>query len=116
MHVVFYGDDDRVLETGLNSQPLGEFYLTEFNVESKLSPGLSTFRLVATDSEGLISSSEYAVIYARPFFRAPWFYGVLLGSVVLASGALLSRRSRRRERRERKHTARRALRGSQAGG
>jgi tetratricopeptide (TPR) repeat protein len=98
VEVIFYGDDDRVLETVLNSQPLGEFYLTEFNVESSLSPGLSTFRLVATDAEDLISSSEYTVIYARPFFRAPWFYSLLLGSSALLIAALLWRRSRRRER------------------
>ena len=96
VEVIFYGDDDRVLAADLNSQPLGEFYLTEFNVESRLSPGLSTFRLVATDSEDLISSSEYAVIYARPIFRAPWFYALLIGSSVVLSAALLWRRSRRR--------------------
>jgi tetratricopeptide (TPR) repeat protein len=39
VEVVFYDADDTVLETTLNSQPLGEFYLTEFHVESKLSPG-----------------------------------------------------------------------------
>jgi tetratricopeptide (TPR) repeat protein len=97
VEVIFYGDDNRVLETGLNSQPLGEFYLTEFNVESRLSPGRSTFRLVATDSEDLVSSSEYVVIYARPIFRAPWFYGLLLGSTAVVSAVLLWRRSRRRE-------------------
>ncbi|MGI9248511.1 MAG: ATP-binding protein [Woeseiaceae bacterium] len=98
VEVIFYGKDDSVLEASLNSQPLGEFYLTEFNVESKLPPGLSTFRLVATDSEDLVSSSEYAVVYARPFFRAPWFYASLLGSCLVLCGALLWRRSRRRDR------------------
>ena len=98
VEVVFSGSGNRVLETTFNSQPLGEYFLTEFNVESRLPPGLSTFRLVATDAEDLISSSEYAVIYARPFFRAPWFYGLMLGSGVAVSGALLWRRSRRRER------------------
>jgi tetratricopeptide (TPR) repeat protein len=97
VEVVFYGDDDSMLEASLNSQPLGEFYLTEFNVEAKLSPGLSTFRLVATDSEDLISSSEYAVIYARPVFRAPWFYALLLGSSIVLSAALVWRRSQRHE-------------------
>ena len=98
VEVVFSGSGNRVLETTFNSQPLGEYFLTEFNVESRLPPGLSTFRLVATDAEDLISSSEYAVMYARPFFRAPWFYGLMLGSGVAVSGALLWRRSRRRER------------------
>ena len=97
VEVLFYDDDDRELEAGLNSQPLGEFYLTEFNVELILTPGRSTFRLVARDAEDLISSSEYAVIYARPFFRAPWFYALLLGSGLALSAALLWRRSRHRE-------------------
>jgi hypothetical protein len=98
VEVLFYGSGGGVLETTLDVQPLGQYYLTEFNVESTLSPGLSTFRLVATDSEDLVSSSEYAVVYARPFFRAPWFYGLLLGGGLAVSGVLLWRRSRRRER------------------
>jgi tetratricopeptide (TPR) repeat protein len=98
VEVIFYGGDESVLEATINIQPLGEYFLTEFDVESTLAPGLATFRLVATDSEELISSSEYAVIYARPSYRAPWFYGLLLGSGVLVSAALLWRRSRRRKR------------------
>ena len=97
VEVVFYGDDVSVLDTRLNSQPLGEFYLTEFVVEARLSPGRATFRLVATDSEDLISSSEYVVTYARPFFRAPWFYAMLIGSAAVLSSALLWRRFRHRE-------------------
>ena len=92
VEVAFFGDDDRLIETHLNSQPLGEFYLTEFNLESALAPGRSTFRLVATDSEDLVSSSEYVVIYVRPFFRAPWFYAMLLGSIVVLIAAVLLRR------------------------
>jgi tetratricopeptide (TPR) repeat protein len=96
VEAVFYDGDDTMIEAQLNSQPLGEFYLTEFNVEANLLPGLSTFRLVATDSEDLISSSEYVVIYARPFFRAPWFYALLLGSTALLGVALLWQRYSRR--------------------
>jgi len=95
--VFFYDNDGGAIETGLDSQPLGEFYLTEFSVESELSPGLSTFRLVATDSEDLSSGSEYMVVYARPFFRAPWFYALLFGSGVAAIALLFWRRARRRE-------------------
>jgi hypothetical protein len=95
--VMFYGDNGRVIETSLNSQPLGEFYVTEFSVESILPPGRSTFRLVATDSENLSSSSEYAVIYMRPFFRAPWFYALLLGAIILLGCGSLWRRYRRGE-------------------
>jgi tetratricopeptide (TPR) repeat protein len=97
VEVVFYGEDDNVLEADLSSQPFGEFYLTEFTVESRLLPGLTTFRLVATDAEELTSSSEYIVIYARPITRAPWFYAILLAVVLLVTGALFWRRSQRLE-------------------
>jgi len=96
VEIIFYGDGDKVFEPDLNSQPLGEFYLTEFNVESELAPGRSTFRLVATDAEQLASSSEYVVIYVRPVFRAPWFYALLLASTVVLIAAFLWRRHRQR--------------------
>jgi hypothetical protein len=103
VEVVFYGEQDSVLETELSSQPLGEFYLTEFNVESRLPPGLTTFRLVATDSENLTSSSEYAVMYARPVLRAPWFYALLFGAGLSVVGVLVGRRAQRlRQLRKRK--------------
>jgi tetratricopeptide (TPR) repeat protein len=97
VEIMFYAGDDNVISTDLNSQPLGEFFVTEFNVESRLPPGRSTFRLVATDSENLSSSSEYAVIYIRPFFRAPWFYAFLLGSIVVLSAVPAWQRYQRRE-------------------
>ncbi len=97
VEVVFYDADNTTIKGTLDVQPLGDFYLTEFNVEASLSPGGSTFRLVATDSEGLVSSSEYAVIYARPLFRSPWFYEILIGSVVGLGAALWWQRSRRSE-------------------
>jgi len=93
--IVFYDDNDGVLETKLNEQPLGEFYLTEFNIELTLPPGRSTFRLVATDAENLNSGSEYTVIYARPFFRAPWFFALVIGSVVAIGVLFMWRRYRR---------------------
>ncbi|MGI9236127.1 MAG: hypothetical protein ACR2QZ_01935, partial [Woeseiaceae bacterium] len=95
VEIVFYDDHDRVLETDLDGQPLGEFYLTEFNIELALPPGRSNFRLVATDAENLKSSSEYTVTYARPFFRAPWFYALLLGSGVALGALFMWRRYRR---------------------
>ncbi len=96
--VVVYGDDDKVLETSLDSQPLGEFFITEFSVASKLAPGHSTFRLVATDSERLTSSSEYAVMYVRPYYREPWFSAALLAGAAAVGGAIYWSRARRRER------------------
>jgi tetratricopeptide (TPR) repeat protein len=97
VEVVFYDGDNNAIGATLDVQPLGDFYLTEFNVESTLSPGGSTFRLVATDSEGLASSTEYAVVYARPFFRSPWFYEILIGAIVGLGAALFWQRSRRGE-------------------
>ena len=96
--IVVHGDNDQVLEVSLDSQPLGEFFITEFGVASKLSPGHSTFRLVATDSENLTSSSEYVVMYVRPYYRAPWFFAVLLAVVSAIGGAILWSRARRRSR------------------
>ena len=93
--IVFYDDNDGVLETKLNAQPLGEFYLTEFNIELTLPPGRSTFRLVATDAENLNSGSEYTVIYARPFFRAPWFFALVIGGAVAIGVLFMWRRYRR---------------------
>ncbi len=93
---VFFDDNDRVLDARVSSQQLGDIYLTEFNVDTDLSPGRSTFRLVATDSEDLVSSSEYSVVYHRPYYRAPWFYASLLGGVAALAMALLWQRSRRR--------------------
>jgi tetratricopeptide (TPR) repeat protein len=95
--VAFFDADGRELESTLNSQPLGEFFLTGFHVESKLGPGRSNFRLVATDSEGVTASSEYVVEYLRPFFRAPWFYALLFASGVILLAALLWRRYRQGE-------------------
>jgi len=93
--VAFYVGVDHEVEGTLDVQPLGEFYLTEFNVESSLAPGASTFRLVATDRGGLVSSSEYAVVYARPFFRSPWFYAALLFAAILFGVVLVWQRTRR---------------------
>jgi tetratricopeptide (TPR) repeat protein len=93
--VAFDGDQEGDFDTRLNSQPLGDFYLTEFNVEVNLSPGITTIRLVATDALQLSSGSEYAVLYTRPLFRSPWFLASLAGIGLLAGGALVWRRSRR---------------------
>ena len=100
--VAFYGDGDQVLEAVLDSQPLGEFHLTGFSVEAKLTPGRSTFRLVATDSEDLTSSSEYAVIYIRPVYRATWFYALLTVGLAFSGMAWWWQRSRRGARQRRR--------------
>jgi len=87
--------NDAAIEPTLNSQALGDFYLTEFSIETKLPPGASTFRLVASDADGLSSGSDYAVVYAQPLIRKPWFQALLL-SVVLLVVAIPAWRGHRR--------------------
>ena len=96
--IIFLGKDDREIDGSLSVQPLGDYYLTEFKVETTLSPGPSIVRLVATDLEGLASSSEYAVIYAPPLYRSSWFQAFVLGVTVATALALVWRRQRRTER------------------
>ncbi len=96
--VRFFDRADSPVTARISSQPLADFYITEFSMETDIAPGTSTFQLVATDSEGLSSSSEYTVVYIRPFFLAPWFYALLLLIAATAAVAPLWRRYRRRER------------------
>ncbi len=95
--VAFVDSTDNPVATRLSSQPLGDFYITEFSIETEIAPGSSTFRLVATDSEGLSSSSEYQVVYVRPFFLAPWFYALVFLVATAAVAVPFWRRYRRRE-------------------
>ena len=96
--VVVTGVPGGEIATELRSQPLGEFTLTEFRVASTLPPGLTTFRLVATDSANLSSSSEYAVVYARPLLRTPLFYASLLVLGLTLAGAHAWQRRQRLQR------------------
>jgi tetratricopeptide (TPR) repeat protein len=93
----------RTIEGTADNQPLGDNTLGEFNVSYSLRPGLSVFRIEATDPEGLRSSSEYAVLYVRPLTRSPWFYGTLLvvavGLAAVAVGYRRRQRNRLRKRR-----------------
>jgi len=101
--IAFYDGTDQELESLTSNQPLGDFYLTEFSLSTHLAPGAATFRLVARDSDELSASSEYTVLYTRPFFRAPWFYAmlvaVLLVLVTTIAGGRVRRRTRLRRRR-----------------
>ncbi len=98
VEIAFYDPSNTPIPATSSSQPLGNYTITEFNLSYRLRPGLSTVRLVATDSESLSSSSEYVVLYERPFFRAPWFYA-LVSVGFLATGAVAySQRVRRRNR------------------
>ncbi len=96
--VVFQGPDGGEIPGTVVNKPLGEFVATHFTLRTRLAAGLSTFRLVATDQEGLPISSEYAVFYAPPFFRTGWFYASISTAVLALAGAFTWRRHRRRQR------------------
>ena len=98
VEVVLRDRDDRVIAITTSSQGLGDYYITEFKLGHDLPPGHSVFRITATDSAGLTSSSEYAVLYSRPFYRALWFYALAAGVVLAVAGAFYVRRLRQRER------------------
>ena len=55
--LTFYDRENREIQVEASSQPLGEYYLTEFHLDYELPPGLSTFRLVARDDADGSSSS-----------------------------------------------------------
>jgi tetratricopeptide (TPR) repeat protein len=96
--IAFYDGTDQELESTTSNQPLGDFYLTEFSLSTRLAPGAATFRLVARDSDELSASSEYIVLYTRPFFRAPWFYTLLVAVLLMLVTTVVVGRVRRRTR------------------
>ncbi len=83
-------------------QEVGDFVLTEFSSTSRLSPGFTTFRVTATDSEGLSSSAEYTVLYERPLTRTPWILALLVALPLAGLGAVAASRTMRRRRRLRR--------------
>jgi tetratricopeptide (TPR) repeat protein len=90
--------EERAVAATSSSQPVGEFFVTEFSARVRLAAGRTAFRVVALDAEGLSSQGEYAVIYQRPWFRAPWLYAVAFALPGLGAAGLLARRVRRRRR------------------
>ncbi len=96
--VVFQDQAGHEIPGTADSKPLGEYVSTEFALRADLAAGFSVFRLIVTDEEGLKSSSEYAVDYAPPFFRAAWFYSAASAAALVLAGAFFWRRHRRRQR------------------
>ena len=95
--------DDGDIAPILNSESLGDFTLTEFSVETTLSPGPTSLWLMASDAGGMNSGTEYLVLYVRPLLREPWFQALLLvaaGMVIV--GPLWWNYRRRAELRRRK--------------
>lgn len=94
---------DRPVEGTSTSEAVGEYFITEFSARHRLGAGTTAMTVVATDSDGLSSRSQYAVIYERPWFLSPWLFAVSGASLGLgAAGLLVFRRRRQRHLRERK--------------
>jgi hypothetical protein len=96
VEVSFLGPQDRELEGTSVSQPVGEYFVTEFSLSDRVAEGPSSYRLIATDSAGLSSSSEYIVVYEPPFFRSPWFIAALVALPIAVLTGVWVRRARRR--------------------
>jgi hypothetical protein len=95
--------DDGAIAPILNSESLGDFTLTEFSVETTLSPGPTSLWLMASDAGGMNSGTEYLVLYVRPLLREPWFQALLLVAAGMAIvGPLWWNYRRRAELRRRK--------------
>jgi len=75
---------------------IGEMAFAQFAVEQHLEPGLTLFRVVARDPEGMIARSEYLVFYSQPLYRSSWLYVALGGLFVAGVGVQVVRRARRR--------------------
>lgn len=94
---------DRPVEGTSTSEAVGEYFITEFSARHRLPAGVSALTVVATDSAGLTSRSQYAVIYQRPWFLSPWLFAASGASLGIgAVGLLVIRRRKQRQRRERK--------------
>ncbi len=103
VEVAFVDAAGRGIEATVREQPVGGVYITEFSLDARLGPGLSTFRLTATDAERLSTSSDYAVLYVRPLYRVPWLQALGAAAVLLAAAVLWGRRlARRRSLRRRR--------------
>ncbi len=96
--VRFLGPVGEEMEGTSVSQPVGEYFVTEFSVGDHLARGRSTYRLTATDSAGLTTSGEYTVVYAPPYYRSPWFISLLVAIPVGLVATAWARRASRRRR------------------
>lgn len=89
----------RTIAVATSTQALGELYVTEFRALHTLPAGLTRLAVVATDSEGSSSASEYRVRYLRPWFRSPWFLGGMASATAAGAALFLAWRAQQRRRR-----------------
>lgn len=101
--VAFTDDKGRPIESTSSSQVVGEVVITEFHTRQRLRAGRTLFKVIATGAAGLQSTSEFAVIYERPWYLSPWFYfaSVAVPGLGIGAGTAIRRRRRRGLRRRR---------------
>ncbi len=80
------------------SQPLGGVQVTELTISARLRPGDTTFTLEATDSDGLVSRSDYEVAFRPPLWRSGRLWAGAAGLVALVAGVAGATRQLRRRR------------------
>lgn len=101
--IAVFDAKDRPVQGTSTSEAVGEYFITEFSARHRLGAGATALTVVATDSAGLSSRSQYAVVYQRPWFLSPWLFAGSGASLGLGAAALLLQRKRkRRDRLERK--------------
>ncbi len=84
--------------TELSSQDVGGVNITEFRLTAALAGGLTVFEVVATDSQGLSTRSEYTVDYRRPLARSPWLWGTVIALALIVVAVVMVRKHLRRRR------------------
>ncbi|MEM8963710.1 MAG: AAA family ATPase [Acidobacteriota bacterium] len=102
--VTLVAEDDRgqPVELDQQSQVIGDDVLTEFSLAHRLDEGSTSLRVIATDAEGVSSSSVYQVEYRPPWYVRPiWRWGAV-GFVALIGLGVVALRSRSRYRRLRR--------------
>lgn len=98
VEIQFQGTDGQIIEGRSASQRVGEYFITEFALSDHLIAGWSAYSLTATDSAGLSSRAEYAVIYEVPFYRERWFQFAMAALPVAVLAGVWVYRSRHRRR------------------
>jgi hypothetical protein len=75
-----------------------DLYRFSFSRPLRLEPGPATWKVVATDADGLSGEVVHHVQYLRPWFRSPWLHAAVLVSLPAGIAAYAGYRTRRRNR------------------
>ncbi len=82
----------------VRGEPAGSFYRYSLFETMPLPAGISTIRVVASDSDGLTAEALHSVLYTLPPWKRPEFWAISLLSAGTVVGAGLAVRATRRRR------------------